>query len=83
MPQLRPPQTPLIFFSWAESENRLGVLIRREAGRTQEVRFTADQILNILNDAAKKDTKVVEVCRGTESRNGPSIVGAERMAGSR
>lgn len=26
-------------------------------------RFTAEQIVGILNDAAKKDTKVVEVCR--------------------
>jgi len=26
-------------------------------------RFTAEQIVGILNDAAKKDTKVVEICR--------------------
>lgn len=26
-------------------------------------RFTAEQIVGILNDAAKKDAKVVEVCR--------------------
>ena len=26
-------------------------------------RFTAEQIVGILNDAAKKDTKITEICR--------------------
>ena len=29
----------------------------------KKLRFTAEQIVAILNDAARKDTKVVEVCR--------------------
>ena len=42
----------------------MGVLNRpRAGGLMKKSRFTAEQIVAILNDAARKDTKLAEICR--------------------